>query len=528
MIKMFVSRLASFLLLVSSVVAQDGNADYETLPAVIADGGWADTITTLRIDGNVETMATQTQRDPSCRIYADGVGSGTLIAKHQDLGKTIGVVVTCAHIFNVNSIENLRKKDVVAQWRNDNNQVRAATVLCVDWSNDMCALAFEIHPDTPIRKIADKPPGKGEQLSVVGYGENGVFQMASAKVEGYSSASWVGRERKHVPARASDKFISKGKNQIYMATGGSRKGDSGGGIVNDRDELVGVFWGGSKDAMFGTYSGDVQQFLATVPSNFQWAVDPRFRKPPKMVPVPTPGPGTVVKKPDPPKPVEKPPILDPKEVAVDPPDSEIDKNTDKPDPHNEILDSLDALAKQLADLKGRVDEVAGGQETIASAMMQSPTKGDLAKLAEDMARIGEDVKTSNGTAMEALAAKFDENKDAGEVTLHIKSDRFISPAYVDVSALWALQQKTGVDHMVLIVDTGSDSWQRMASEFEAARKKFAAIDLFDVATKKVKFKSLPQLVIYKTSGGGDPIILNGNDTVSKKLSDIARGGSVGL
>lgn len=109
------------------------------------------------------------------------------------------------------------------------------------------------------------------------------------------------------------------------------------------------------------------------------------------------------------------------------------------------------------------------------------------------------------------------------ITLHVESGRYISPSYVDVSVLWALQQKTGVDHAVLITDTTAEFWKRMQGEYEAAKEEFPAIVLYDVKSANVRFKSLPQIVLYPVKADGQPEIVKGADAVSRVLQKFARG-----
>lgn len=513
--------------------------------------------------GSKEYELCQQRRDSSCRVNGGGKGSGTLIAKKKHSnGRTVGVILTCAHVFDPMPWDKLKDARVTVQFRMDNDEVRLCQPLAVDWNNDLLVMAAYIHPDTPVTPVAVDYPdgGKGIDCYVCGYGPSGKYQCHIGPVVGYTSVSWEGGQRKTVPADRNMRFVSSGKNQIYVSSAGLRKGDSGGGMIDKDGRLVGVFWGGGGQNTYGTYCGTINKFLGNeLPQAYQWACDPRYRRP-VLVPVPQP------QQPQQPTPQTPPPRVEPQHPEPQQPEPQ-QPEPQQPEPqqptqptqptqpqqpagptheqlhedHKQILAHLESLLERTANLEMNQQGLLEGQNTLAQALMQTPTKEDLAKIEAKVDGVNTTVQQNltnlvtriegieqgqvqlNG-AMAQLQAKVNEaaGKDA-TVTLKVESGRYISPSYVDVSVLWALQQQTGIDHMVLITDTSADHWTtRMKGEYEAAKQKFPAIILYDVKSTGVRFKELPQLVVYPSKPGGEPVIVKGTDGVSKELQKITR------
>jgi len=456
-----------------------------------------------------QNYAEETVRDASCRIFGTaGAGSGTLVAKRDFGEQTVGLVMTCAHVFKHASSDDIREANVTCEFRNDNGEVRKALPLAVDWDNDLAAIAVYVHPDTPTIPVAESHPAGGSQVYLCGYGSDGKYQCFKGSVVGYTSFSWNGGSAKNIPSREGDRFTSSGKNQLYVASAGARKGDSGGGMIDSDGYLTGVFWGGKGDVIVGTYQGTLNRFMnKQLPQNFAWACDRRFQRPSTV------DPGTTM--PPPVKPI-KPPTTTP--PTTTPPTTTPPVRPPRPNnDHGEILTRLERIEQ-------KVDGLLEGQDTIAQALMPLQTLPDsVTELKQTIVSVEQSVTQVNG-AMAQLQAKVSEATDRETtVTLRVESDRYISPSYVDVSVLWALQQQSGIDHMVLITDTSADHWQRMDGEYQAAKAKFPAITLFDVKSSGVNFKELPQLVIYPVQPGADPVIVKGTDLVSKQLQAIDRG-----
>jgi hypothetical protein len=507
-----------------------------------------------------ELRAANHRRDSSCRLMTGtSAGSGTLIAKQtMSNGKTLGVIITCAHLYDPMPWEQLKNANLTAHFLSDNNEARACQPLGVDWNNDLMALAAYVHEDQPVSPLTQDDGPIAGNVYLVGYGSSGKYQCHTGPFRGYTSMSWSGGTNKRVPASNGDRFVSTGKNQIFVSSPYSRPGDSGGGIINQRGETVGVFWGSDNESVYGTYSGTIKRFMqGSLPEAYQWACDPNYRQPrqpqapqqpqqpqapqwstpqqpmqlnPPMNPCPPQQPS-----PQPPQqPSPQPPTPQPPQQPTPPPQ----KPTPQPVPNSELCESLKTdhatILQALADLAkrtGKLEEgqqgLLEGQDTLATAILNLPTKDELnagltslsGKVDGNTAKIDQVVG-----GIEQLKTKLAEGGAPTELKLQVESSRYISPSYVDVSVLWAVQQKTGIDHMVLITDTRADHWAgRMKSEYEAAKKVFPAIVIFDVQTKTgAQIRELPQLVIYSTNPKIAVTIVKGTDNVSKQLQALTR------
>lgn len=524
----------------------------------------AQDITTIRPDGTritalysqaeiltgAELKAANIRRDSSCRLLTrTSAGSGTLVAKHQlDNGKTVGVIMTCAHLFDPMPWEELKKANLTAHFLSDSNHSRQCQPLAVDWNNDLMALAAYVDADQPISPVRDIQDGEAD-FYFVGYGGQGQYQCHTGPLVGYTSMSWAGGQKKRVPANSADPYVSSGKNQIYARSSLSRGGDSGGGIINKRGELVGVFWGGSSERVYGTYSGTIKKFMGEqLPTAYRWACDPKYQQPsrqPLQQQPPMQQQPPQQQQPD----LNSPLVNNPCPPQQQPPQHQPPQQPPNTSPQNncpELQQEHQAILAALAELSGRTGKLEegqaallDGQNTLAEAILQLPNKKDLndglAALAAQNKQNLNDGLTGLGSqladrdvqlnsALGELQASLAQGGTPAEITLQVESGRYISPSYVDVSVLWAVQQKTGIDHMVLITDTTADHWTgRMKAEYEAAKQKFPAIILFDVQAKTAtKIRELPQLVIYSTDAKKPPTIVKGTDSVSKQLQTLAR------
>ena len=235
------------------------------------------------------TRAEQHRRDSSCRLLTSGAkGSGTLIAKKKlKSGKTVGIIMSCAHMFDPAPWSQIKEAKIAAKFKQD-GETRACQPLAIDWDNDILVLAAYVPDNNPVSPLAkDHNDFDGEHY-LVGYGSDGRYQVHTGPLRGFTSASWNGGKNKNVPANMSDRFISSGKNQIYIDSMYSRPGDSGGGILNSRGELMGVFWGSGNTSVYGTYAGTIKKFLSDkLPENYRWTVDPNYSRPePQQQPPP--------------------------------------------------------------------------------------------------------------------------------------------------------------------------------------------------------------------------------------------------
>lgn len=159
-------------------------------------------------------------------------GSGTLV----DVDGEYGLVVTNWHVVR----DAAGPVQVVFP---DGYRSAAAVVKCDrDW--DLAALAIwkpRVEP-VPLAPRAARP---GEPLTIAGYGR-GQYRAALGRCTQYVAP---GTE---FPA------------EMVELSAVARQGDSGGPIFNQQGELAGVLFGAGGGTTAGSYSGRVQQFLASV------------------------------------------------------------------------------------------------------------------------------------------------------------------------------------------------------------------------------------------------------------------------
>jgi hypothetical protein len=167
-----------------------------------------------------------------CRIsVADGtMGSGTLIGGDD----RIGLVLTCSHLFDS------CKSNITVSFPHGRQYF--ANLVELDRANDLAALTIrrpELHPLT----VSDgEPTGL---LSACGFGPNGVFRSIRGGITGHPTAD--------------------GANFPSTTIAGCvRPGDSGGGVLDTRGQLVGVVWGTRDGQTYATCGQPVCEFLKRV------------------------------------------------------------------------------------------------------------------------------------------------------------------------------------------------------------------------------------------------------------------------
>lgn len=187
--------------------------------------------------------------DSVCRIYneqggATDIGSGTLVSvlDSKTPGQKDGLVLTCAHLFS----DGVGR--VVCEFPNGRRH-QATLLPGIDEQNDLAALEIgyvKHQPVTPVQ-IAEF----NGSYRACGFGGNGTLHCTKGKVKQVVSAGAQGNTIRIV-----------GQSVV-------RSGDSGSGVFNDADQLVGVVWGGSKggDKMaavgtYATYGKPLAAFLA--------------------------------------------------------------------------------------------------------------------------------------------------------------------------------------------------------------------------------------------------------------------------
>jgi hypothetical protein len=172
------------------------------------------------------------QSSAHCRIsVGDGtIGSGTLIA----INGSEGLVLTCAHLFD-SSTQNINVTfPPIGRF--------AARLVERDRSHDLAALTIQ-SPKIDTVSISDNEPTG--LLAACGFGPNGQFRCIRGAIAGQATA--VG---------ASYPSLT--------ICGAVRSGDSGGGVLNMRGELVGVVWGQRGGLTYATCGRPVREFLNRV------------------------------------------------------------------------------------------------------------------------------------------------------------------------------------------------------------------------------------------------------------------------
>lgn len=487
-------------------------------------------------------------------------GSGVLIAKRsKDNTTATGVVLTCAHIFGGG------EGKIVVHWHGKN--AAAANLIGIDFDNDLAALAVVVPREATMASVAPGPAASvGDTLYLCGYGE-GPYQCTSGTAAGYASMSYAapGGQR-NVPQLKTDRFKSHGDNQLAFATKAMRRpGDSGGPVFDKDGQIQAILWGGKGVTAYGSYQGTLNKFVNGLPEPFAWVRNRKARKPcddcddppaqPQVPPAPQP-PVPVPPQPQPQNPTNNAAeshrriiemlraLHDEHGTAETKADArqaeliaalgklsskeQVEAMVARLDGMNAKLDGIAtitvAVEKLSADLKalnGLADQLKGVEGLADKLKALEDLKAQLAAMAEKINGLdGQQAKNAEdlGKIIASITAL---QQKSGTITLKVDSSKFVSPSYVDVSLLWAMQQKYKIDHIILVEDTRSDRWKRMGAEYEAAKKKFAAIELFDVSAENVEFTDLPQLVVYPTDGG-NPLILHGTDAVSKRLQEIIR------
>jgi len=161
-------------------------------------------------------------------------GSGTVVA-HQD---TATVVLTCAHLF-------VGEKPEVVIVIPDGAH-RNALLVGVDRENDLGLLVVP-RLDVPAIPIAKRLPRLGTTLGSCGFGQEGTVRINRGEHLGYATLQGGTRQG------------------ILELAGLARQGDSGGPILNDRNELVAVIMGSDGSTVDGSHCRPIRRLLNTHP-----------------------------------------------------------------------------------------------------------------------------------------------------------------------------------------------------------------------------------------------------------------------
>jgi len=168
-------------------------------------------------------------------------GTGTLIDVESPTGQVLGVVITANHVYeggNGSAVIEFKHGKYAGKKLRGN-------VVANDARLDLCAIGCQVPPDAHRVPIAFTYPAKGDTVEMCGYG-GGNWRHFFAPVLGATT---------HQSAENTDLGVD------FQ----SISGDSGGPILSQQSELIGVLWGGPGHAYptHGCYGDYVQTFLRT-------------------------------------------------------------------------------------------------------------------------------------------------------------------------------------------------------------------------------------------------------------------------
>ncbi len=158
-------------------------------------------------------------------------GSGSLVGENDEQW-----IVTAAHIFRegIGDVSVTTQAGVTLQ----------AKVALRNPEFDVVLLKVQGNIDVLPTTIAKEPPKQGERTIGWGFGPNGKLLGQEGEVVGY---------------------VMTNKSQTYetlKTTGRAREGDSGGAIVNENGELIGLLWGTDGRFTYSTYAGRLRKIVA--------------------------------------------------------------------------------------------------------------------------------------------------------------------------------------------------------------------------------------------------------------------------
>ncbi len=162
-------------------------------------------------------------------------GSGTLVWE----GPNRAVVLTVYHIFR-NDRTGRVQWDRVEVIFPDGRKVEAERVT----TNARIDLGMIVIPKPGVETvpILREPPKVNDRVFLCGYGPSGNYRSLPGIVRGYGSKP-------------------SGKTYDLLVSGEARLGDSGGAILNARNELVGIIWATDGETTRATYTGVLCQFF---------------------------------------------------------------------------------------------------------------------------------------------------------------------------------------------------------------------------------------------------------------------------
>lgn len=180
---------------------------------------------------------------PRCVVVASSGsrGSGTLVSEV--------VVITNWHV--------VRDSDGAAEMRFPNGVVASGTVIATDPAYDLAAIQLRTPPGIAPITINDSDQATGTVLIAGGFGE-GPYRAVKGSIVG-----WVQYD-------ANDQLTP-----CPVMSGTVRPGDSGGAVINEAKEMVGVLWGARDNQICLTCGKPFRDFLnRVIPGRRAYVITP--------------------------------------------------------------------------------------------------------------------------------------------------------------------------------------------------------------------------------------------------------------
>ena len=332
--------------------------------------------------------------------------SGTVIASRQVGDEAEIAVLSCWHGFSLGAVKVLGSfpQGFVAEGELHSYSIKYDLALVLFKTDKISAdkvavISLSQKYVTTAEYSEDDEEGEVSPVGFFGYGKSGRYYCGKGTFLGYASASHNGNGvAKNVPPKEGDKYHTN--NSQLKITGFVIPGDSGGGMLNEHGELVGVIWGSPGGTVFGSSLPVIEGFLrnSTEKELTQWVRDPRYSRPRRGDCPPD------CRETAPPI-VTSPPPVDSTPAPPAPP------GYGNPDPppdggaHNDINDKLDSILSRLDSM----DDVA--------------SKSDVARILKAIDEIDINVETEGAVTKEdlvlllsALAKKSDITANFNRIT----------------------------------------------------------------------------------------------------------------
>ena len=312
----------------------------------------------------VENQNAQTRRG-----LISECGTGALIYKDARLGG----VLTCKHILK----SGVGELTVVFP---SVNQRYKARLTAVDPKQDLSYWTIKSPPVEPCPMARDYA-SSGDAITLLGLGQ-GSFRAQSGRVSGYQKTT---------------------TGNVFNLTGGSRQGDSGGPVMNERGELTGVLWGTSGRTTSATFIGDIHAFLCKDRYAFPWNAKLADNKDARQQEASRP-PVPIQQAPLPQQ--QAPPVdLSGVNARIADLEADVRANEDRLAPLESTADKARQLAEEWPELEERLQAVSNRASNADMSNLQAA--GDMAKAKEDAADANAKVDAAlDEDAPDGLVARF--------------------------------------------------------------------------------------------------------------------------